>query len=169
MKQTLNVEFEKAIRILAEYMPLSDESTRKPVFFHDLRVGVYLYEQGYSRDIVLAGVLHDAIEDSEITAELIAKQFGVNVAKLVSASTKDSSIKDSKQRIDELILRCSQNGEDALIVKAADILDSFKYYTSVNNKAEIEYCLKNAEAIFKYKPKEYQDKVFDELANWQTF
>jgi (p)ppGpp synthase/HD superfamily hydrolase len=168
MKQALNVEFEKAIRILGEYMPLSDENTRKPVFFHDLRVGVYLYERGYSRDVVLAGVLHDAIEDSEITEELIMKEFGSNVAKLVSASTKDSSIEDSNQRIDELILRCSQNGEDALIVKAADILDSFKYYTSVNNKGEIGYCLKNTEAIFKYKLKDYQDKIFSELSNWKT-
>jgi (p)ppGpp synthase/HD superfamily hydrolase len=168
MKQSLNVEFEKAVRILGEHMPLSDENTRKPVFAHGIRVGVYLYENGYSLEIVLAGLLHDIIEDSEMTEELITKEFGATVAKLVSASTKDATITDDDQRIEELIMRCSQNGEDALIVKTADILDSFKYYTSVNNKAEIEYCLKNTEAIFKYKLPDYQDKIFEELAHWQT-
>ena len=62
MSKLLNVKFEKAVRLLVEHFPPSDESSRKPVLFHDIRVGVYLYEHGYSEDIVLAGLLHDAIE-----------------------------------------------------------------------------------------------------------
>jgi hypothetical protein len=43
MTKSLNIEFEKAVRLLAEAFPVSDENTRKPVLFHDIRVGVYLY------------------------------------------------------------------------------------------------------------------------------
>jgi len=62
MTKSLNLKFEKAVRLLVEYMPHSDADSRKPILFHDIRVGVYLYENGYSENIVLAGVLHDAIE-----------------------------------------------------------------------------------------------------------
>ncbi len=60
----------------------------------------------------------------------------------------------------------AENGQDALIVKAADILDSFNYYTAEQNADQLQYCLRNAKAIFQYKPDEFKDKVFDEIKAW---
>lgn len=168
MSQSLNIQFEKAVRILAEYMPLSDGNSRKPILFHDIRVGVYLYENGYSEDIVLAGVLHDAIEWSQVDEQLLRDEFGDNVVRLIYACTKDDSIIDKTEKTNELIERCVENGEDALIVKAADIIDSFKWYASQNNEDELKnHCVKNANAIFKFKPDNFNDKIFAELKSWQ--
>ena len=66
-----NIEsyIEKAVRILCEYMPNDDELS-KPTLLHGIRTGVYLYENGYGQDIVLAGLLHDIIEDTEAMSEL---------------------------------------------------------------------------------------------------
>ena len=166
MTKLLNIQFEKAIRLLSEYFPVSDESSRKPVLFHDIRVGVYLYEHNYSGDLVLAGLLHDALEFSEMTEEILRNEFGENVAKLVLACTKNDSIKDKQEKTDELIQRCVANGEGALIVKAADIMDSFKFYTAVENKDQLEYCVRNAKTIMKYKPNEFTDRIFGELKKW---
>lgn len=148
-------------------MPLSDENSRKPVLFHDIRVGVYLYENGYSQDIVLAGLLHDAIEWSKANEKMLRDEFGDNVVRLVLASTKDDSIADKEGKIIELIKRCVKNGQDALIVKAADILDSFKWYSIQDNKTELQYCMRNANAIFRSKPDDFDDKIFGELKRWQ--
>jgi guanosine-3',5'-bis(diphosphate) 3'-pyrophosphohydrolase len=126
MQKSLDIEFEKAVRMLAEHFPVSEEGSKKPVLFHDIRVGVYLYEKNYSCDIILAGLLHDALEFSNITEELIKDEFGENVLKIVKACTKDRSIENSDERIEELVKRCAEVGRDALIVKAADTLDSFK-------------------------------------------
>ncbi len=167
MSKLLNVKFEKAVRLLVEHFPPSDESSRKPVLFHDIRVGVYLYEHGYSEDIVLAGLLHDAIEWSSATEQMLQDEFGENVVKLVLASTKDDSITDKHEKTAKLIKRCADNGQDALIVKTADILDSFKWYASQDNKDELGYCMRNANAIFKFKPDDFDDKIFDELKVWQ--
>lgn len=166
--KSLNIKFEKAVRLLVTHMPLSDESSRKPVLFHDIRVGVYLYENGYGQDIVLAGILHDAIEWAEISGEMLRWEFNDNVVELVLASTKDDSIVDREEKTNELIKRCIQNGQDALIVKTADILDSFKWYSGQNNKTELQYCVLNANAIFKFKPDNFNDKIFTELKNWQS-
>lgn len=168
MEKELGIKFEKAIRLLTKYLPLSDENSRKPILFHDLRVGVYLYENDYAQDIVLAGVLHDAIEWSKIGEQELRDEFGDNLVKLVLANTKNDSIADKEEKINELIRRCVQNGQDALIVKAADILDSFKWYSGQDNKNELQYCMKNANAIFKFKPDDFNDKIFKELKNWQN-
>lgn len=166
MTKKLNIRLEKAVRLLTQYLPISDETSRKPILFHDIRVGVYLYENGYSDDVILAGILHDAIEFSKITKQMLKEQFGENVTKLVLACTKDDSIKGAEEKTIELIMRCVKDGQNALIVKAADIIDSFKFYTSENNKEQLEYCKRNATAILKHKPSEFNDLIFDELSNW---
>lgn len=168
MTKLLNLKFEKAVRMLAEHTPLSDESSRKPILFHDIRVGVYLYEKGYSENIVMAGILHDAIEWTKISEKMLRNEFGDEILGLVLASTKDDSIADKEEKTNELIKRCIDNGEDALIVKAADILDSFKWYSSQNNKDELQYCMRNANAIFKFKPDNFNDKIFGKLKIWQN-
>ncbi|MBU1131811.1 HD domain-containing protein [Patescibacteria group bacterium] len=168
MTKNLNIEFEKAVRLLAEHLPVSDETTRKPVLFHDIRVGVFLYEKNYSPDIVLAGLLHDALEFSEISEETLSKEFGETVLQLVLASTKDASITDKNESTNELIMRCTSNGQNALIVKIADIIDSFKFYSSENNTDQLKYCMRNANAILEYKPDSFDDKIFDELKVWQN-
>jgi GTP pyrophosphokinase len=168
MPESLGIQFEKAVRFLVKHMPLSDEGVRKPILFHDIRVGVYLYENGYSKAIVLAGVLHDVIEWSETDEQLLRNEFGDNVVQLILASTKNNSISDKEEKTNELIQRCVQNGQDALIIKTADIIDSFKWYSGQNNKDELKnHCIKSANAIFKFKPEDFDDKIFEELRNWQ--
>jgi (p)ppGpp synthase/HD superfamily hydrolase len=162
----VNIDFEKAVRLLTANCPLSDEKSRKPLLPHDIRVGVYLYENGYERDVVLAGLLHDTIEFTDVTREMIKEEFGENVLKLVLASTKDDSIADKEEKTNELIKRCAEAGQDALIVKTADIIDSYKFYTQINNEGELDYCRRNAEAIIRFKPNEFVDKIFEELKTW---
>lgn len=168
MKKELNIKFEKAVRFLVEFMPLSDESSRKPILFHDIRVGVYLYENNYSNEIVLAGILHDALEFSKITEEMLKENFSEKVLSLVKACTKDDSIEEPNEKTNELISRCANVGEGALIVKTADILDSFKFYSAEKNEEQLRYCMRNAEAILKYKPENFTDEIFDELKIWQN-
>jgi len=92
-----------------------------------------------------------------------------NIAKILTRnkSPKDDSIKDKHEKIAELIKRCVDNGQDALIIKTADILDSFKWYSSQSNEDQLKYCMRNANAIFKYKPDIFNDKIFEELKTWQ--
>lgn len=167
MTKSLNLKFERGVRFLVQHFPPSDELSRKPVLFHDIRVGVYLYEREYPEDVVLAGLLHDAIEWSNATPEMLRDEFGENVLKLVLASTKDDSITDKHEKTNELIQRCIKNGQDALIVKTGDILDSFKWYASQDNTDQLKYCIRNANAIFKYKTDDFDDKIFRELDTWK--
>lgn len=167
MSKSLNIEFEKAVRLLTKYLPLSNENSRKPILFHDIRVGVYLYEHEYSQDVIIAGVLHDAIEWFEVNEQILREEFGNFVTMLVLANTKNDLIIDKGEKINDMIKRCIQNGQNALIVKTADIIDSFKWYSGQDNKDELKYCTRNANAIFKLKPDNFDDNIFNELKDWQ--
>lgn len=102
-------EFEVAIRLLTENMP-DAEDLEKPTLFHSIRVGVHLYNLGYSREICLAGLLHDVVEDADITKDDIEEEFGSEVALLVKANTKDE---DLENKYEDLIERCVLAGEGA--------------------------------------------------------
>lgn len=159
---TVEALFEKGVRILCQYMGDVSELS-KPTLFHSIRVGTYLYENDYSKEIVLAGLLHDIIEDTDITPQLLDDEFGTEVVKLISANSKDSSISDSDERIEELIKRCVEAGEDSLIVKAADVLDNYKYFSRIKDEKGIDYCRRNADKILQHKPKNFTDPLFKKL------
>lgn len=163
---SLSLEFETALRFITAHLPSAAATTRKPLLPHCARVGVYLYEHNYSREIVLAGLLHDVIEFGGVDEQTVRAEFGEAVAELVAACTKDDMIADPQAKTAELIKRCAAAGQDALIVKAVDILDSFKYYTRVANEPELEYCARNAKAILENLPAGCDDGIFGELREW---
>ena len=65
--------------------------TRKdgsPYINHPVAVALILAEWGADAETIAAGLLHDAIEDSDLMREAIAKQFGDTVGNLVEGVTK---------------------------------------------------------------------------------
>lgn len=98
---------------------------------------------------------------------LLRNEFGDANTDIVVACTKDDSIKDPVEKIEKIIRKCVSTGKDALIVKAADVLDSFHWYTGTQNENELLYCKRSADAIIKFKPKEFHDHIFDELEKWR--
>ncbi|NOY60496.1 MAG: bifunctional (p)ppGpp synthetase/guanosine-3',5'-bis(diphosphate) 3'-pyrophosphohydrolase, partial [Calditrichaeota bacterium] len=51
-------------------------------------VALILQKQGYSRDVVIAGLLHDTVEDTSVTLEDIEREFGSKVAALVKGCSE---------------------------------------------------------------------------------
>lgn len=58
---------------------------------HPMEVYGILAAMGADEDLQVAGVLHDTVEDCDLTIEHIAKEFGDNVAALVQGHTEDKS------------------------------------------------------------------------------
>ncbi len=65
----------------------------EPYFYHPLAVAKIVAEEITLDDIsVVAALLHDVIEDTEVTYELIKNEFGVTVAEIVEGVTKIGGI-----------------------------------------------------------------------------
>ena len=77
-------------------------AAQEPYVNHLLEVAMLVAEatSGKDADLVVAALLHDAIEDQEVPREIIADAFGENVAKLVEEVTDDKSLpKDERKRL----------------------------------------------------------------------
>jgi len=108
------------------------KGTRLPYLTHPANVAVILTRYGCSDDTVVAGILHDVIEDCvregwtrEMLEERIAHKFGTGVLETVLAVTKrrtdDDGVEMShEERSNDYLARLGQAGEAALWVCAAD-------------------------------------------------
>jgi (p)ppGpp synthase/HD superfamily hydrolase len=75
---------------------------KEPYVNHLLEVAMLVAQatDGSDPDLVIAALLHDAIEDSEVPRELIAATFGEDVAAIVAEVTDDKSLpKDMRKRM----------------------------------------------------------------------
>lgn len=121
-----NKQIEAAISFLVESINATGNNP-KPVILHSIRVGNLLYDFGYAQDIVIAGFLHDVLEDSDVEFPEIKDKFGEQVALLVQANSFDKTITDKVGSYEELFDRCVKAEKEALVVKCADLYDNADY------------------------------------------
>lgn len=103
----------------------------EPYISHPLNVAYILTEMHADRDTICAGLLHDTLEDTNITKEDIAHDFNQNVANLVDGVTKISKLNfSSKQDQNMANTRKIITGitEDVriIIIKLADRLHNMR-------------------------------------------
>lgn len=153
-------KFEKAVKILVSHFP--DENMKKPALFHSIRVGVYLWNNWYSEDLQIAWLLHDSLEDTDLPEKIIQENFWENVLQIVKSNSKNNSLEKS-QILEDIVKRCSDYWQDAIIVKIADVYDNFLFYQKQNNFDEITRCKNICTLIKKYKKDNFDDKIFDFL------
>jgi hypothetical protein len=59
-----------------------------PYFEHVVAVAMILDRAGFEEDVVIAGLLHDVIEDTEASFDDVATRFGTAVAEIVRACSE---------------------------------------------------------------------------------
>ncbi len=91
-----------------------------PYISHPLAVGMILQELNCSEDVIIAGILHDSIEDTQLRFNEIEDKFGSNVAKLVLGVTEDKSIPEWEIRKKNYIENLQHEPLEILMISAAD-------------------------------------------------
>lgn len=108
------------------------QQTRKgkviPYISHPLTVGIILSLAKAGEDVVVAGILHDTIEDSvdekKVNWEMLSERFGENVANLVLSVTEKDKNLSWDERKSEALGHIEHFSNDSLLVKSADILSN---------------------------------------------
>ena len=79
---------EKAYRIGKEAHRDQVRKSGEPYIIHPLWVGIILADLEMDKETIVAGMLHDAVEDTDMTLDDVAGEFGEEVALLVDGVTK---------------------------------------------------------------------------------
>lgn len=115
-----------------------------PMASHSIRVGYRLAAFGDDLTTVLVGILHDVIEDTDVTAELVASLFGAEVAKLTLACTLNPVLEklDERRANLDLMKRTTDHGPRTVKVKVLDSTDSLTTLHQVPEewRAEMLWC-----------------------------
>ena len=148
--KVIDLSTEKFIREMTEINPKYDDSviikayeiarklhdgqfrkSGEPYIIHPIAVAKILAEFGMDNETVIAGLLHDAVEDTGYTREQLVKDFDEKIADLVEGVTKltnisyDSSEAAQAENFRKMFLAMSKDIR-VLIVKLADRLHNMR-------------------------------------------
>ena len=110
----------------------------EPYITHPLSVAIYLSDLSMDIETVTAALLHDLIEDTDITYENIKDSFGADVANIVDGVTKLDRIKyNTKEEakadaIRKMVVAMSKDIR-VLILKLADRLHNIETLEHLND------------------------------------
>ena len=110
-----------------------------PYVIHPVAVADILSDLKLDSATIVTGLLHDTIEDTKATYDIVLKEFGKEVADLVEGVTKISQLENKAiensraENFRKLILATSKDIR-VLLVKIADRLHNMRTINSLNSK-----------------------------------
>lgn len=130
----------------------------EPYFVHPVAVATILAELYMDDATIIAGLMHDVLEDTDVTFEQMAQEFDEEIAKLVDGVTKLKKIKyQSKQESQANNLRkmvLAMNSDiRVIIIKIADRLHNMRTLEYMKKAKQLE---KAKETIEIYAPLAYR-------------
>lgn len=91
---------EKAYKVASEAHEGQKRKSGEPYIIHPLCVAIILADLELDKETIVAGLLHDAVEDTWMTYEEVEKEFGSEVALLVDGVTKLGQLSYSADKIE---------------------------------------------------------------------
>lgn len=125
-------KIQRAIKFAAKTHNQYQQQTRKgkaiPYISHPLTVGIILSLAKAPEDVVVAGILHDTIEDSikekKVDQKMITERFGQKVADLVASVTEPSKRMSWEKRKKIALEHIADFSRESLLVKSADTISN---------------------------------------------
>ncbi len=93
-------QIEKAYRIADKAHEGQKRKSGEPYIIHPLCVAIILAELELDKETIIAGILHDVVEDTVMTSEQIAEEFSDEIALLVDGVTKLTQLDLSQDKIE---------------------------------------------------------------------
>ena len=91
---------EKAYQVASEAHKDQKRKSGEPYIIHPLCVAIILADLELDKETIVAGLLHDAVEDTWMTYEEVEKEFGGEVALLVDGVTKIGQLSYSSDKVE---------------------------------------------------------------------
>lgn len=134
------LELEHAANYATTHHSDQKRKSGEPYIIHPLHVAHTLIDWGMDIDTVLAGVLHDTVEDTDATLEEIESLFGRDVAFLVDGVTKVSQARAGMRDLSSYLPQTKDNLSKLLIAIGQDVrVIIIKLADRLHNMSTLQY------------------------------
>ncbi|MBK7882902.1 MAG: bifunctional (p)ppGpp synthetase/guanosine-3',5'-bis(diphosphate) 3'-pyrophosphohydrolase [Chitinophagaceae bacterium] len=149
-KQLLRIAFE----IAAEAHKTMRRKSGEPYILHPLAVArICVEEIGLGVRSTICALLHDTVEDTDITLEDIQREFGIEIAKIVDGLTKISTVIDANtsqqaENFKKILLTLTDDPR-VILIKLADRLHNMRTMDSMKREKQLKV---SSETVYVYAP-----------------
>jgi len=121
----------KAVEFAVKYHGSQKRASGDPYYYHPLQVAEIIAEMRLDSDSIVTAILHDTIEDTDLTFQEIEQHFSPEVAKLVDGVTKLTKIEFKPDNVRQAenfrkLLLAMSNDIRVLLIKLADRLHNMR-------------------------------------------
>ncbi len=160
LKQNIKKGDKSLLRHAFEMAVEAHKNTRRksgePYILHPLAVARIVVEEiGLGVTSAICALLHDTVEDTEITLEDIAREFNNNVAKIIDGLTKISNVVDIRgnstiqaENFRKILLTLAEDPR-VILIKLADRLHNMRTLDSMNREKQLKIA---SETTYIYSP-----------------
>ncbi|MAE08360.1 MAG: RelA/SpoT family protein [Bacteroidetes bacterium] len=148
----------KAFRLAADAHINMRRKSGEPFILHPISVAIVAAEEiGLGRTSIISALLHDSIEDTDMTLEEIEGIFGSEVANIINGLTKIDSISDSSttaqaETIKKILFTLSDDVR-VILIKLADRLHNMRTLESMPRDKQLKVV---SETQYIYAPLAYR-------------
>jgi (p)ppGpp synthase/HD superfamily hydrolase len=112
--------------LLERHSDQRQKVNRRPYVEHPVLVATDIAAEGFEPEMIAAALLHDIVEDSDVTVEQLRERFGDRVAGLVDVMTDTAEVADYERRKEIQRRRVEAAGPEAAAIFAADKLNNVR-------------------------------------------
>ena len=127
----------------------------EPYILHPLAVAqITVEETGLGVRSAICALLHDTVEDTEVTLEDVEREFGTEIAHIVDGLTKISTVIDSNtstmqaENFKKILLTLADDPR-VILIKLADRLHNMRTLDSMSREKQLKI---SSETVFIYAP-----------------
>jgi (p)ppGpp synthase/HD superfamily hydrolase len=117
---------DKAIYWAKKYHDGQFRKSGEPYYTHPIEVAYLVSEYKLKTDVIVTAILHDIVEDTEVTAGMILDEFGRRIEEMVDRLTRDRP-DGSKLSVEEILDNAyAKDDKEVLLIKVVDRLHNMQ-------------------------------------------
>lgn len=126
----------------------------EPYILHPLAVAMICVEEiGLGVRSTICSLLHDTVEDTDITLEDVQREFGIEIAKIIDGLTKISNVVDTNtsqqaENFKKILLTLTDDPR-VILIKLADRLHNMRTLDFMKNEKQLKIA---SETVWVYAP-----------------
>jgi guanosine-3',5'-bis(diphosphate) 3'-pyrophosphohydrolase len=143
-----------AFEIAADAHKTMRRKSGEPYILHPIAVALICVEEiGLGVRSTICALLHDTVEDTDISLEDVQREFGIEIAKIVDGLTKISSVMDANSSLQaenfKKILLTLTDDPRVILIKLADRLHNMRTLDSMKREKQLKI---SSETVYVYAP-----------------